>query len=186
MIDWLIDLILKIDRKIYLYRKKLLFEDNIKLADRNYSIRVILYNTFPFNKMTQIIIGTQGALPNVYLDSNNKLASMYHEKHPKVKKFQKHSLEGNMDDYFTVYTPEEMKIESLQFLTPDVLHFFKDNYNSFDILLHGGTFDMRKSGTVDVNRIKNNYEYLIKKVNRIYKYWNTQYKIDSLANSLDT
>lgn len=180
----IINISAKIDNKLDAFKRKVLFEDDILINNRNYSIKVILYRKLTLSKMTQIIIGTQGALPNIYLDSTHNMASLYNEKHLKVKKLQKHSLEGDFDKYFTAYTSEEMKIESLQFLTPDVLQFFKDKYFKFDILLYGGTFDMRKAGDVDIEEIKNNYKYLLGKIDRIYKYWKTQDKINSIKNEL--
>lgn len=172
--------------KFGLTPRKVIINKSTKIKNRTHDIKVIVYRKGNIIKKysTQILIGSPGALPNILLDSTDKVGSLYSEKHKEFKKFQRHSFEGDFDGYFTVYTPENMKIESMQFLTPDVIFFLKDNFPDFDILMESGVVDMRKFGKVEDDKLENKLEYLVTKIDRIYKYWSTQDKIDSIANKL--
>ncbi|MEK6833593.1 MAG: hypothetical protein AABY32_06120, partial [Nanoarchaeota archaeon] len=42
-------------------------------------------------------------------------------------------LEGNFNDFFTLYMPREYEIEALQVFTPDVMELFMDNAKNFSV-----------------------------------------------------
>ena len=164
----------KIELWIKRFKKKVIAEENFSILGKNYNIKIIQHRNHLFIKMTQVLIGTPGALPEILLDSNNMITSLYSERHEDVKRFQFQSFEGDMDTNFKIFTPSELKLEATQFLSPDVLVHLRDNFNEFDILISDGTIDMRKSGTVEIDNIIVASEYFIKKIARYYKYTKTQ------------
>ena len=58
------------------------------------------------------------SLPNVFFDS---LSSRRRQFRFHFTRNQRHSLEGDFDRYFATYFPEEYTIDSLSFITPDVM-----------------------------------------------------------------
>jgi 23S rRNA (uracil1939-C5)-methyltransferase len=177
-----------LDRKIELekwrFKKKLLTEKEFKVDGKDYNLKVFMHRKNLTSKMIQILIGTPGALPEILLDSNDLVASLYSEKHEDVKRFQFQSFEGDMDLHFKIFTPNKLKLEATQVLSPDVLIIFRDKFSDYDILISDGTIDMRKSGTANIDEITKDSEYLIKKIARFYKYSKVQTMIDSVSNKL--
>jgi len=57
-------------------------------------------------------------LPNVFFDSKKARGRQFKTV---FKGSQKHSLEGDFDEYFTTYFGEDYKIDSLSFITPEVM-----------------------------------------------------------------
>lgn len=57
-------------------------------------------------------------LPNVFFDSKNSRGRQFRFTFARK---QKHSLEGNFDSFFTTYFPEDYTIDSMSFISPDVM-----------------------------------------------------------------
>ena len=57
-------------------------------------------------------------LPNVFFDSKSERGRQFKAK---FTKDQRHSLEGNFDTYFDTYFAEGYTLDSLSFITPDVM-----------------------------------------------------------------
>jgi hypothetical protein len=58
-------------------------------------------------------------LPHVIFDSKKSRGRQFRFF---IDADQKHSLEGNFDQYFTTYFPKLYRVDSLSFITPDVMH----------------------------------------------------------------
>lgn len=58
------------------------------------------------------------ALPNVFFDSKKARRRQFRFH---FRASQKHSLEGDFDRYFVTYFPENYKVDSLSFISPDVM-----------------------------------------------------------------
>jgi hypothetical protein len=72
-------------------------------------------------------------VPHLLLDakSNNlfgKLSNL-----PKLTKDQQLSLEGDFNNYFTLYAPNSYEADALYILTPDVMQTLLDNTKDFDV-----------------------------------------------------
>ncbi len=72
-------------------------------------------------------------LPNVLFDAKSS-----HKNQFKVKfdQNQRHSLEGNFDTYFETYFPNEYTIDSLSFITPEVMQSLISAAN-YDVEING-------------------------------------------------
>ena len=79
------------------------------------------------------VIRVDKTYPHIYLDGKaNGGNDIY-------KSWQKISLEGDFDKYFTAYSEKNAEIETLEFLTPDTMARFIDNAQSYDIEVYGNT-----------------------------------------------
>ncbi len=74
-------------------------------------------------------------LPNVFFDSKKSRGRQFRFH---FTKSQLHSLEGNFDEYFATYFPEQYTIDSMSFITPDVMHALIDA-SDYDIEIKGDT-----------------------------------------------
>ncbi len=72
-------------------------------------------------------------LPNVFFDSKKSRGRQFRFH---FAKSQLHSLEGNFDKYFATYFPEQYTIDSMSFITPDVMHALIDA-SAYDIEIKG-------------------------------------------------
>ncbi len=159
----------------YTERSKKVYSHMIAIDKHTYAVTVFIHRSKLFRRTTQILIsGRSVTMPNMLLDSTDKSASLYFGKHDSFANYHRRSLSGGMDSHFTVFIPDDVKIESLQFLTPDVLWFLKENFSQFDILFENGVVDMRKAGIVEIEHVKEAVPYLIEKIHRIHKYWDAQ------------
>lgn len=73
------------------------------------------------------------ALPNVFFDSKQARGRQFRFVFARK---QKHSLEGDFDKYFTTYFPEQYTIDSMSFISPDVMQELK-NASEYDIEIVG-------------------------------------------------
>lgn len=62
-------------------------------------------------------------LPNVFFDSKKARGRQFRFT---FKRNQRHSLEGNFDEYFATYFPDDYTIDSMSFISPDVMHALID------------------------------------------------------------
>lgn len=62
-------------------------------------------------------------LPNVFFDSRQSFGNQF--KHH-ISKGLVHSLEGDFDHYFTTYFPKDYAIDSMSFITPEVMVSIRD------------------------------------------------------------
>ena len=62
-------------------------------------------------------------LPNVFFDSKKARGRQFRFT---FKRNQLHSLEGNFDEYFATYFPDDYTIDSMSFISPDVMHALID------------------------------------------------------------
>lgn len=62
-------------------------------------------------------------LPNVFFDSLHARRRQFRFH---FSRSQRHSLEGNFDNYFATYFPENYTIDSMSFISPDVMHALID------------------------------------------------------------
>jgi hypothetical protein len=99
-------------------------------------------------------------LPNVLFDSNESRKKQFRFK---FKRSQRHSLEGNFDKYFTTYFPEDYTVDSLSFITPEVMealveaHEYDIEIVGNKVILYGSVFsaeDQSKDMSQKLVRIK--------------------------------
>ncbi len=89
-------------------------------------------------------------LPNVFFDSKSlKGGRRYKET---FAKDQRHSLEGNFDTYFDTYFAEGYTIDSMSFITPDVMVAL-EGASDYDIEIVGDHLLMYGPVYVDANKI---------------------------------
>jgi hypothetical protein len=62
-------------------------------------------------------------MPNVFFDSKSERGRQFKTK---FAADQRHSLEGDFDQYFDTYFPTDYTIDSLSFITPDVMLALRD------------------------------------------------------------
>ncbi|HMT18894.1 MAG TPA: hypothetical protein PKD20_02280 [Candidatus Saccharibacteria bacterium] len=74
-------------------------------------------------------------LPNIFFDSKQSGGKEFKYL---FSENQRHSLEGDFDTYFDTYFHDGYKIDSLSFITPEVLEIIKSARN-FDIEIYGDT-----------------------------------------------
>ncbi len=73
-------------------------------------------------------------LPNMVLDAkSNNFFGVVSNLPDSFSKGQKLSLEGDFDNYFTLYAPEEYKTDALYVFTPDVMSAVIDSGKSYDM-----------------------------------------------------
>ncbi len=67
-------------------------------------------------------------LPNIIID--NKANNFMHTSNLPFhySSSQKISLEGNFDDYFTLYAPQDYNIDTLSFITPEVIEYIIQDF----------------------------------------------------------
>lgn len=109
-------------------------------------------------------IDTRGNLPHVFMKPDG--FSIF-GKPPGTKLL---SLEGNFNDHFDVYVPEDSEIEALRILEPDVMITFIDEFSAFGFECFGtktyifqcGTFsDNRESLTKQITLLERLYDELV-------------------------
>lgn len=91
-------------------------------------------------------IDTQGNLPHVFMRPEGFSVL---GKPPETKLL---SLEGNFNDHFNVYVPEDSEIEALQILEPDVMARLIDEFKAFGFECSGTKTYVFKSGSFADNR----------------------------------
>ena len=69
----------------------------------------------------------------------------------RLKAYEKLSLEGNFDEYFTTYTPDASKREALYVLTPDLMTVLIDNSRQFDIEVIDNKLYVYSNGGFDIS-----------------------------------
>ncbi len=89
------------------------------------------------HKWGYISIALERDMPNIVLDakSNNSVLSRLGASNlpVRLKKDQVLSLEGNFDQYFTLYAPKEYEHDALYVFTPDLMALLIDNVADFDV-----------------------------------------------------
>jgi hypothetical protein len=84
-----------------------------------------------------MVIPLKRHVPNMILDAKSNNMSMFGigitNLPSAFKNNQTLSLEGDFDDYFTLYAPEEYKRDALYIFTPDLMALLIDNTASFDV-----------------------------------------------------
>lgn len=88
-------------------------------------------------------------LPNVFFDSKSQGGRQYKAK---FYKDQRQSLEGDFDTYFDTYFAEGYTIDSMSFITPDVMQALEDA-NEYDIEIMGDRLLMYGPVYVDANEV---------------------------------
>ncbi len=99
------------------------------------------------------VIKTEKSYPHIYLDAKQNNKGSHH------KSLQKIVLEGDFHKYFDLYAERSMNIETLSFLTPDVMQKFIDTARLFDIETDGQNLAVITAGTS--NYVKSNMDRLI-------------------------
>jgi hypothetical protein len=90
-------------------------------------------------------------LPNVFFDSKSQGGRQYKAK---FDKDQRHSLEGDFDTYFDTYFAEGYTIDSMSFITPDVMQALEDAHD-YDIEIIGDRLLMYGPVYVDASKVTN-------------------------------
>lgn len=115
-------------------------------------------------------IDTRGNLPHIFMKPDG--FSMFGK--PTGTKLL--SLEGNFNEHFDVYVPEDSEIETLQILEPDVMIKFIDEFNSFGFECSGtktyvftpGSFaDNRESLIKHIKLLERLYDELIPEMTQV-------------------
>ncbi len=88
-------------------------------------------------------------LPNVFFDSKSQGGRQYKAK---FTKDQRHGLEGDFDTYFDTYFAEGYTIDSMSFITPDVMQALEAASN-YDIEIMGDRLLMYGPVYVDASEI---------------------------------
>jgi hypothetical protein len=89
-------------------------------------------------------------LPNIFFDSNSQKGARKYKAN--FVKDQRHSLEGNFDKYFDTYFAEGYTIDSMSFITPDVMVAL-ENASEYDIEIIGDNLLMYGPVYIDANKI---------------------------------
>lgn len=89
-------------------------------------------------------------LPNVFFDSKSQKGGRKYKE--SFAKDQRHSLEGNFDNYFDTYFAEGYTIDSMSFITPDVMVAL-ENASEYDIEIIGDHLLMYGPVYVDADMI---------------------------------
>lgn len=89
-------------------------------------------------------------LPNVFFDSKNQKDGRKYK--ATFAKDQRHSLEGDFDNYFDTYFAEGYTIDSLSFITPDVM-LALENAAEYDIEIIGDRLLLYGPVYIDANKI---------------------------------
>lgn len=88
-------------------------------------------------------------LPNVFFDSKSQGGRQYKAQ---FDKDQRHSLEGDFDTYFDTYFAEGYTIDSMSFITPDVMQALEDAHN-YDVEIMGDRLLMYGPVYVDASEV---------------------------------
>ncbi|MCA9348884.1 hypothetical protein KC878_01935 [Candidatus Saccharibacteria bacterium] len=64
---------------------------------------------------------------------------------------QKVSLEANFDDHFSLYSPENYNVDTLSFITPEIMDYLIRELDGFDIEIIDGQIFIYSGGTVKPN-----------------------------------
>lgn len=107
-----------------------------------------------------VMIKLDRNLPNIVLDSNQnnfKLLGLNMSNLPvNFKNNQKLSLEGDFNNYFTLYAPVGYERDALYIFTPDLMALFVDNSSIFDaeviddkLFIYSSKFDLVDSSVLD-------------------------------------
>ncbi len=89
-------------------------------------------------------------LPNIFFDSKKQKDGQKYKS--TFIKSQRHSLEGDFDNYFETYFAEGYTIDSMSFITPDVM-LALENAADYDIEIIGDHLLMYGPVYVDTNKI---------------------------------
>jgi len=78
-------------------------------------------------------------LPNIVLLRKQRFLSFLNnvDIKPLIGSKEKISLEGNFDNYFSLYVPEDFEIEALQIFTPDIMADFIDKFQALNMEILG-------------------------------------------------
>jgi len=104
------------------------------------STSVVFKNTskLHFNKTSVVRIKLNKIFPQMLLDSNrNDSASGVSSVPSGIKDSQKISLEGNFDNYFDFYAPNNLNVHALTVLAPNFMSILMDSSVRFDVEFHG-------------------------------------------------
>jgi hypothetical protein len=98
-----------------------------------------------------VAVKLDAPLPNIVLDAkgNNSFGSNLPAS---FQKSQRLSLEGNFDDYFTLYCPAGYEQDALYLFTPDIMARFIDNAAELDVEIVDDwlfLYTKRKASTLD-------------------------------------
>jgi len=107
-----------------------------------------------------VMIKLDRKLPNIVLDSNKnnfKLLGLNMSNLPvNFKNNQKLSLEGDFNNYFTLYVPEGYERDAIYVFTPDLMTLFIDQTNIFDaeiiddkLFIYSNRFDLTNPETLE-------------------------------------
>jgi hypothetical protein len=113
--------LLKVGDNKITHQRNCIYTEEWAYCDYSYDVyRETKYGEYKESEMLYALMGTTlpRKLPNVVFDS---LKSRRRQFKPVYDKSQKHSLEGNFDSHFVTYFPEGYTIDSLSFITPDVM-----------------------------------------------------------------
>lgn len=104
-------------------------------------------------------------LPNIFLDSkaNDFVQGFGLSRY--ISGSQKLSLEGNFDDYFTLYAPANYERDALYFLTPELMALLVDKGSDFDFEIIGNTLKFYK--TDGFTHTQAQYELLFKLIDSL-------------------
>ena len=90
---------------------------------------------------------------------------------PNFPNSEKLNLEGNYNDYFTLYTRKDFEIEALQIFSPDFMARTKDDYREFSIEFTGSQIYIYFSAYIETkSELEKMYslaEYIITKLEPI-------------------
>lgn len=80
-----------------------------------------------------LALGLDRSLPHMILDAKSNNSFFGSNLPSAFSKNQVLSLEGNFDDYFTLYCPEQYETDALYVFTPDLMALLIDEASPFDV-----------------------------------------------------
>ena len=93
----------------------------------DYSFEILAEGRNGYKRYSLAIVQSQKTYPHIYLDGKQN------NRNDTYKSWQKMTLEGDFNKYFDLYADDDTNIETLSFLTPDVMQRFIDTARLYDV-----------------------------------------------------
>lgn len=127
--------------------------DNQSVYLFDYSFEILAEGRHGYKRYSLAIVQSQKSYPHIYLDGRQN------NRNDTYKAWQKLTLEGDFNKYFDLYADENTNIETLSFLTPDVMQRFIDTARLYDVETYNQNLAIITAGTSIY--VKTNMERLL-------------------------
>ncbi len=142
------------------------------------------------SKVRQTVIVVDKSLPNIFLDAHTEGTGRVSVHPYKYDNSQKLELEGDFYRNFALYTPDELNIEALSMITPDVMSLLIDKFALSDlyvvnnkIYLTTTDYDNSIYTNDDVNTLISKLSNYIKNISDTDQESNEKYPLSMITGS---